>query len=142
MCRAGRVPMVGKDVIKTDKAPLPVARYSQAIKCGNLVFVQGVIAIDPSTGKVLPGNIKDHTIQVFKNISAVLGEIGLDLSHILRTTVFLMDLSDYDEFNHTYNMLFEDKIPPARTTVQAKIPLGSKLEVETTAYVPDSDDSA
>lgn len=135
----GGIMLLNKEVIKTDKAPLPVAHYSQAIKCGNLVFLQGLIAIDPSTNKIVSGGIREHTLQVFKNISAILEGAGLDRSHILRVTVFLTNLKDYNEFNRTYNTFFDNKVPPVRTTVQAKVPLGSRLEIEATAYCPDHD---
>jgi len=122
-----------KEVIISDKAPRPVGPYSQAIKVGNLVFVAGQAPIDPKTGKIVSGGIQEHTKQTFKNIEAILHATGLTLEHVVKVSVFLRDISDYRMMNETYATLFK-RDPPARTTVQANLPLeGILIEADVVA---------
>jgi 2-iminobutanoate/2-iminopropanoate deaminase len=126
---------MSKTVIKTDRAPKPVARYSQGIKVGNTLYVQGVIALDPQTGKMIDGGIAEQTTRVFKSLVAILQEAGMTLTNVVKVTAFLSDLGDYAAFNEVYGRHFSAEPPPVRTTVQAKLPLGALLEVEVIAAV-------
>ncbi len=122
-----------KEVIISDKAPRPVGPYSQAIKVGNLIFVAGQAAIDPKTGEIVNGGIKEQTQQTFRNIEAILKTAGLTLEHVVKVSVFLKNISDYKMMNEVYATLFK-RDPPARTTVQANLPLeGILIEADAVA---------
>lgn len=122
-----------KEVIISDKAPRPVGPYSQAIKVGKLIFVAGQAAIDPKTGEIVNGGIKEQTQQTFRNIEAILKTAGLTLEHVVKVSVFLKNISDYKMMNEVYATLFK-RDPPARTTVQANLPLeGILIEADAVA---------
>lgn len=122
-----------KKQIQTPQAPLPLANYSQGIRVNNTLYVQGMIALDPKTNRIVDGGIKEQTAQVFANIKAVLEADGLTLANVVRATVFLSEIKDYPSFNEVYNRNFNTPIPPVRTTVQAKLPLGALVEIEVLA---------
>lgn len=121
-----------KKIIFTEKAPKPVGPYSQAIVSGDFVFVSGQIAIDPETSKVVEGGIEAQTAQVLENIKNILESIDLSLNDIVKTSVFLRDISDFQAFNRVYSKYFE-KNPPARTTVQANLMVGMLIEIDAIA---------
>jgi 2-iminobutanoate/2-iminopropanoate deaminase len=122
-----------KTVIQTDNAPRPVARYSQGIRVGNTLYVQGMTALDPKTNTILSGDVRKQSEQVFQSIGAILKEAGMGFENVVRVAAFLSDIADYPAFNEVYNRHFDTKIPPVRTTVQAGLPLGAKVEVEVIA---------
>jgi 2-iminobutanoate/2-iminopropanoate deaminase len=124
---------MSKRVIKSDNAPVPVARYSQAIKVGNTLYVQGVIALDPSSGKLVIGDITVQAIRVFESIKSIVEAAGMSLSDVIRVSAFLSNLEDYPKFNEVYNSYFTSEPHPVRTTVQVGLPFGALLEVEVTA---------
>jgi 2-iminobutanoate/2-iminopropanoate deaminase len=125
------------DRISTDKAPLAIGPYSQAIKAGQFVFCSGQIGIDPATGKLAGADIASQTKQVMQNLRAVLAEAGLDLSHVTKTTIFLISMDDYASVNEIYGSEFGDH-KPARATVQvAGLPLSALVEIECIACVPE-----
>ena len=122
-----------KEVIVSEKAPKPVGPYSQAIKIGNLVFVSGQGPVDPKTGKIVSGDVREQTKQTFENIEAILNAAGLTLEHIVKVSVFLKNINDFSRMNEVYATLFKRE-PPARTTVQANLPLeGMLIEVDVIA---------
>lgn len=122
-----------KQVIISEKAPRPVGPYSQAIKVGNLVFVAGQGPVDPKTGKIVSGDIQEQTKQTFKNIEAILNAAGLTLEHVVKVSVFLKNIGDFSRMNEIYATLFKRE-PPARTTVQASLPLeGMLIEADVVA---------
>jgi len=124
-----------KKVIKTDKAPLPVGPYSQAIIYGELVFLSGQLSIDSTTNKLVQGTIEEETRRVLDNIKAVLEEAGSFLEKVLKTTVFLADIEEFGKFNAVYQQYFSSH-PPARSCIQAcKLPKGMKVEVEVIAHL-------
>ncbi|OGJ90824.1 MAG: hypothetical protein A2350_07235 [Candidatus Raymondbacteria bacterium RifOxyB12_full_50_8] len=125
---------MGKTAVKTNKAPVPVARYSQGIKAGNTLYVQGVIALDPQTNTLVEATIVDQTKRVFESIKAILESSGMAMPDVVKVTAFLSDLNDYPEFNKVYGSYFTADPPPVRTTVQAKMPFGALVEVEVVAY--------
>ena len=124
---------MSKTVIKTDRAPKAVARYSQGIKVGNTLYVQGVIALDPQTGKLVTGTIEPQAERVFESLKAIVETAGMTLADAVKVTVFLANLEDYPKFNEIYGRHFSTEPPPVRTTVQAKLPLGALVEVEVIA---------
>jgi len=112
---------VEKQLIRTSKAPQPIGPYSQAVKAGNLVFVSAQAPIDPNTGKVAGPDIESQTRQTLENIRSILEAANLTLSNIVRTTVFLRNATDFKRMNDVYKSYLLDN-PPARTTVEAKLP--------------------
>ncbi len=122
-----------KEAVLTDKAPKPVGPYSQAIKVGNFLFISGQIPIDPKTGKIVEGGIREQTKRVLDNIKAILEAAGFSLDDVVKVFVFLKDLSLFTEFNEEYSKYFREK-PPARSTVACEIPKGALLEVSVIAY--------
>ncbi len=121
------------EVISTDKAPGAIGPYSQAIKLGNLVFTAGQIPLDPATGQIVDGDIKDQTEQVMQNVVAILSEAGSSIGKVVKTTCFLTDLGDFAAFNEVYAKYMGSN-RPARSTVQvAALPAGALVEVETIA---------
>ncbi len=128
---------MSRHIIRSQHAPAAIGPYSQAIKLGNLVFTSGQIALDPATGKLVEGDVVAQTHQVLKNLQAVLAAAGTDLSHAIKTTVFLQSMGDFPIFNQAYGQYFPEN-PPARSTVEvAKLPLGGLVEIECIALVRD-----
>lgn len=124
-----------KKVIQTDKAPAAIGPYSQAVCSENMLFVSGQLAIDPSTGKLIDGDISDHTRKILGNIEEIVKKAGGSLENIIKTTIFLTDLSQFVEVNEAYGAFFTDN-PPARSTVQvAALPLGAPIEIESIAVL-------
>ncbi len=124
-----------KKVIHSDKAPQAVGPYSQAILTGDLVFTSGQIAIDPGSGKLIVGGIKEQARQVMANLNEVLKAAGTDLARVIKATVFLRDINDFTEFNEVYGDYFPFD-PPARSAFQvAALPLGAMVEIEMIATV-------
>ncbi|UCD62995.1 MAG: RidA family protein [Candidatus Zixiibacteriota bacterium] len=126
-----------REVIKTDKAPAAVGPYSQAIKvpCGTVVFLSGVIALDPETMKIVGETAAEQCAQIMKNMGEVLKASGVDFSNVVKTTIFLADMDDFASVNEVYAAHFESD-PPARSTVQvARLPLDVRVEIEAVAFL-------
>lgn len=122
-----------KKVIETKLAPAPVGPYSQAVEANGFLFCSGQIAIDPATNQVLQGGIPEQTELVMKNIAAVLKEAGMDFSHVIKTTIFLTNMSDFPVVNEIYAKSFKST-PPARSTIAvAGLPKGVQVEIEVIA---------
>lgn len=129
--------MAKREIISTDAGPRTGLPYSQAVRCGDLVFVAGQVAIDPATGQVVEGGVKAQTCRVLDNVQAILGAAGTSLEHAVETTCFLHDVADFPAFNEAYRAYFP-KDPPARTTVQAGLPrAGLLVEIRVVAAMPD-----
>ena len=127
--------MAEKSVVRTERAPAPYqgAPYSQGIRVGDLVFVSGQLALDPATGRIVGTTIQEQTEQVFKNIQAILEAAGSDLDRLVKTTVFLTELSNFAGMNEVYRRHVGDR-PPARSTVEiGALPNGALLEIEAIA---------
>jgi 2-iminobutanoate/2-iminopropanoate deaminase len=101
-----------KERVQTDNAPKAIGPYSQAIKANGMLFASGQVPIDPATGDIIEGTIAEQTERVFQNLKAVLEAAGTSLDKVVKTTVFLADLSDFVEMNETYASFFGDT-PPA-----------------------------
>ncbi len=121
--------------IKTSSAPAPVGPYVQAIQHGDLIFASGQIPLDPATGKLIGGDIESQTKRVIANLEAVLQEAGSSLQQVVRTTVYLIDLSLFPRVNAIYAEHFTGNPPPARATVGvAALPLGAQVEIDAIAH--------
>lgn len=122
-----------KKVISTTNAPAAIGPYSQAIEVNGMVYVSGQIPIDPTTGKFVEGGIKEQTEQAFKNIKAILAEVGLTLDNVVKTTVLLADISDFSVMNEVYEKQFTG-IFPARSAFAVKtLPKDALVEIEVIA---------
>ncbi len=116
--------------ISTDKAPAAIGPYSQAVKTDSLIFVSGQIPVDPETGKLVDG-IEAQTKQVFENIKAVLKAAGSDLTNVVKVTVFLSDMDNFQVVNNIYSCYFTGSTLPARCAVEVgALPKGSLVEIE------------
>jgi 2-iminobutanoate/2-iminopropanoate deaminase len=122
-----------KTIISSDAAPKAIGPYSQAVRMENLVFLSGQIPIDPATGQLVEGNVQQQTEQVFKNIAAVLAEAGLTFEHVVKTTVFMKNLSDFAPMNEVYAKYFSAN-PPARSTIEvSRLPRDVQIEIDAVA---------
>ena len=124
-----------KIVISTKNAPAPVGAYNQAIVTGNLIFVSGQIPLDTTTGELIEGDFKARCKRVFENMEALVISAVSNTDKIVKTTVFLTDLSKFAEVNETYAEFFKSD-PPARAAVEvSKLPLGVDIEIECIAEI-------
>ena len=125
--------IIMKKVISTTKAPAAIGPYSQAIQVGNLVYTSGQIPIDPATGCFAEGGIKEQTRQSLLNVKAILAEAGLTMNDVVKTTVFMADMSDFADMNAVYAEFFSEPFP-ARSAVAVKTwPKGALVEIEVVA---------
>jgi 2-iminobutanoate/2-iminopropanoate deaminase len=122
-----------KKIISTSEAPAALGPYSQAIRVGSTIYCAGQIPLDPKSGQIVSGGIETQTRRVLDNIGAVLRAEGLTLDEVVKTTIFLMDLADFQTVNEIYASYFKQQ-PPARSTVQvAGLPKGARVEIEVIA---------
>ena len=118
-----------KRIIITEEAPLPVGPYSQAIKSDNLVFVSGQIPIDPKTGEMISGSLTEQTRQILANIGSILETADSGLSKIVKISVFLINMEDFEEVNSVFAEVFAVE-PPARETVEvSRLPKEANIEI-------------
>ena len=121
--------------ISTKKAPAAIGPYSQAIRLSNLVYTSGQIPIDPATGVLVEGGIKEQTRQSLTNVKAILEEAGISMSQVVKTTVFLADMNDFADMNAVYAEFFTEPYP-ARSAVAVKsLPKGASVEIEVVAAI-------
>ena len=129
--------MAEKSVVRTEQAPAPFqgAPYSQAIRCGDLVFVSGQLALRPGHSEFAGDTIEEQTEQIFANLRAILEEAGSGLERLVKTTVFLVDLGNVAGMNEVYARHVGDA-PPARSTVEiSALPTGALVEIEAIAHL-------
>ncbi|MBX9878370.1 MAG: RidA family protein [Candidatus Obscuribacterales bacterium] len=120
-------------LVSTESAPKAIGPYSQAIKANGMVFVSGQIPLDPASGQLISGSIATQVKQVIANLSAILKASGSDLSKVVKTTVYLKDMKDFDEMNQTYAEYFTET-KPARATIQAAgLPKNVAVEIDAIA---------
>ena len=119
-----------KIIINTENAPAPIGPYNQAIKIGNMLYISGQVAIDPLNNNLVESSIKDETHQVMKNLSAILDEAQMDFTNVVKTTIFLSDMSYFKEVNKIYGSYLKDGEEPARETVAVKtLPKEVNIEI-------------
>ena len=121
---------MGKTIIKTDKAPKAIGPYSQAVLSENLMFTSGQLPIDPAAGKILEGSIEERTHMVLKNLQAIADEAGTSLDKVVKTTVFLTDMNDFQTVNKVYAEYFNEPFPARSAYQVAALPLGANVEIE------------
>jgi len=130
-----------KKVISTKEAPAAVGPYSQAIRAGSMVFCAGQIPLDPQSGQIESQDVGKQAKRVLENIGAVLQAAQLNFSHVVKTTVFLTDLADFQTVNEIYAGYFREN-PPARSTIQVSaLPKGARVEIEAIALAEDGGSS-
>ena len=107
-----------KKIIFTENAPAPIGPYNQAVLKGNTLYTSGQIAIHPKTGEMVTANIEEETQQVMQNMKAVLEAAGMTFENVVKTTIFIMNMTDFGSINTVYGSYFNEKTAPARETVQ------------------------
>ena len=123
-----------KKIIETSNAPAPIGPYSQAVLYDDTLYTSGQIAIDPATGNLVSGDITEETKQVMKNIGAVLEEAGMNYENVLKTSIFIKDMNDFQKINTVYGSFFNESTAPARETVEvARLPKDVKVEISVLA---------
>lgn len=127
--------MNNKTAIETTNAPGAVGPYSQAIKTDNLLFTSGQLPIDPETGKIVEGSVSDRAHQVLKNLTAVVEAAGAKLEDVVKTTVFLADIGDFQAVNAVYAEYFSTPFPARSAFQVAALPLGADIEIEAVVLI-------
>ena len=122
-----------RDVILTDRSPKPIGPYSQAIRTNGLLYVSGQVALDPKFGEMTGADIRQQTERVLENVKGILEAAGSNMHHVVKTTVFLKDMSEFAAMNEVYAKYFASA-PPARSTVQvSRLPKDALVEIEVIA---------
>jgi len=125
-----------KKAINTNKAPLPVGPYNQAIMIKNTLYISGQVALNPANNELIQGSIDEESHQIMKNIESILKEAGLDFKNVVRSKIYLTDMSNFSKVNEVYGSYFEKGHEPARTTIEVSgLPLGVDVEIDMIAVV-------
>ena len=120
-------------LIHTDKAPKAIGPYSQAVKAGNMLFVSGQVPFNLETMEIVEGGVKEQTAQSLRNVEAILKEVGLDFSNVVKSTVFIKDMNEFAQINEVYSEFFKEN-KPARACVEvARLPRDARVEIEVIA---------
>jgi 2-iminobutanoate/2-iminopropanoate deaminase len=124
-----------KRVIQTEKAPKAIGPYSQAIQAGNFLFLSGQIPLDPASGELLKGDIREQARRVLENLKGVLESQNLGMEDVVKVTIFLKEMGNFSQVNEVYGTYFPSS-PPARSTVEvARLPRDADIEIEAIAFV-------
>jgi|TARA_X000000368_G_scaffold171465_1_gene135232 2-iminobutanoate/2-iminopropanoate deaminase len=125
-----------KKAINTNKAPLPVGPYNQAVMVKNTLYISGQVALNPTNNELIQGSIDEESHQIMKNIESILKEAGLDFKNVVRSKIYLTDMSNFSKVNEVYGSYFEKGHEPARTTIEVSgLPLGVDVEIDMIAVV-------
>ena len=125
-----------KKAINTNKAPLPVGPYNQAVMVKNTLYISGQVALNPTNNELIRGSIDEESHQIMKNIESILKEAGLDFKNVVRSKIYLTDMSNFSKVNEVYGSYFEKGHEPARTTIEVSgLPLGVDVEIDMIAVV-------
>ena len=120
-----------KKIIKTDKAPLPVGPYNQAILVDKTLYISGQVAINPENNELIKGSVEDATKLIMKNIQSILDEAGFNFKDVVRSKIYLTDMINFSKVNAIYGSYFEKNYEPARTTIEVSgLPLGVDVEID------------
>jgi len=122
-----------KRIIRTAKAPASIGPYSQAVEINRTLYISGQIPLDPLTGKLVDGDIRIQTEQVFKNIGAILSEAGYSFSDVVKSTCLLRDMADFKAMNEVYAIYYSEDHPARAAFAVKELPLGALIEIETIA---------
>ena len=125
-----------KQVVVTDNAPKAIGPYSAGVSTGELVFTAGQLGMDPSSGELVEGGIQAQTRQALTNLKAVLEAAGSGLAFVLKTTVFLSDISEFGLMNEVYGQFFTENFPARSAFQVAALPKGARVEIEAVALIP------
>lgn len=123
-----------KKVIFTEKAPRAIGPYSQAIEANGTLYISGQVPIDPLTGKIVEGGIREQTEQVMKNIGAILEAAGYSFSDVIKSTCLLSNMDNFAEMNAVYGKYYQENSPARAAYSVVRLPLGALIEIETIAY--------
>jgi 2-iminobutanoate/2-iminopropanoate deaminase len=126
---------MSKQIIQSEKAPAPIGPYNQAVKANGMVYLSGQIALVPATGELETSNIQAETHQVMKNLEAVLSEAKLTFGHIVKTTIFLSDMSLFAQVNEVYGSYFTGDYPARETVAVKTLPRNVNVEISAIAVV-------
>lgn len=121
------------DYVNTEKAPRAIGPYSQAVIAGNTIYTAGQIALDPETMELAGGDVASETDRVLRNLAAILEAAGSSLKHVVRTTVYLVDMADFSAMNEVYSRHFGDHRPARSTVAVAALPKGARVEIDAVA---------
>jgi 2-iminobutanoate/2-iminopropanoate deaminase len=124
---------MSKTIINTNQAPAPIGPYNQAVKANGFLFVSGQIAIDPVNNQLISGTVKEEAVQVMKNLQAILQEAGFTFDNIVKTTIFLSDMSLFAEVNEIYGSYFKGDYPARETVAVKGLPKGVNVEISVVA---------
>jgi len=125
-----------KKAINTNKAPMPVGPYNQAVMVKNTLYISGQVALNPTNNELIQGSIDEESHQIMKNIESILKEAGLDFKNVVRSKIYLTDMSNFSKVNEVYGSYFEKGHEPARTTIEVSgLPLGVDVEIDMIAVV-------
>ena len=123
------------DFVSTSRAPKAIGPYSQAVQANGFLFSAGQVALDPDKGELVAGGIGEQTTRALENLRAILSAAGSDLSQVVKTTVFLVDMADFGPMNEVYSRVFGDHRPARSTVAVAALPRGARVEIEVIAAV-------
>ncbi len=118
-----------KKIITTQNAPQPIGPYSQGVENGNMIFISGQVAKEPTTGNLITADIKSETKQVMENLKGILDAAGIDFSNVVKTTIFLTDMNNFTPMNEVYSTYFENDFPARETVSVVGLPLGVNVEI-------------
>lgn len=122
-----------KTIYDTDEAPAPIGPYSQAVKIHGFLFTSGQIAIDPVTGNLIQNTVEDETIQVMKNLEALLSAADMNWDHVVKSTIYLKNMGDFPRVNEIYGSVFKQSYPARETVQVAALPKGANVEISVVA---------
>ncbi|MCK5767576.1 MAG: Rid family detoxifying hydrolase [Candidatus Atribacteria bacterium] len=125
--------MEKKIILSSEKVPAAIGPYSPAVKVGKLMFISGQLPVNSESGNLVKGDIKKQTIQILKNLSALLDLYSLTLKNVVKTTVFLKNMNDFSEFNTAYAQYFTDEFPARSCIEVARLPKDAEIEIEAIA---------
>ena len=124
-----------RDVVLTDRGPKPIGPYSQAVRVNGFLFVSGQVALDPKTGQMSTGDVREQTERALENVKGIVEAAGSKMPHVVKTTVFLKNMNDFTAMNEVYARYFT-AAPPARSTVEvARLPKDALVEIEVVAAI-------
>lgn len=126
-----------KEILQTENAPAAIGPYSQAIKCKktNLIFTSGQIPLDPKSMTIISKNIKEQTVQVIKNLQAVLKQGNSSLEKVVKTTIYLKDMNDFTAVNEVYKKFFHTSLPARSTVEVSRLPKDVKIEIDAISLI-------